>query len=180
MANRGDQPLLSELDPKAVAEEVCGWVLDRANRLLFALGESASAHHLQQSDLGLSVRELVLYAQEGAPHCADATPGDYVQTVVEALYTAAHPGVYPTVEGDWSSNEEPEHAIDVVIRAALARERLSSRGSTPIGWLAPLGGCSVKRLRNLGALGEIKISDNEVPNAEARRWLESRGVKGLT
>ena len=71
-------PLLSELDPKAVAVKVCRAVVEHVHRISFALmpgvearlvgedGLSVEPEALSRStDLGLTVQALTLYAQRG-------------------------------------------------------------------------------------------------------------------
>ena len=166
---------LSDLDPEAVADEVCDWIAGHIGSLtmhqLEGVGDAVLLHHRH------AVLELTRYAQHGPPHCGDARPADYVQSVVEALYTSAHPDVYGSVEIAAARSDDPERAIDVVIRAALARDRIEIGHRVPVGWLATLAGVSGRRLRNLQALGEIKARDGEVTAREARRWLSGRGIQ---
>ena len=168
------------LDPAAVGAEVEAWVLDHVRTLLFALGAMDTAIQPAVADCRLAARELTAYAQGHPDACADCghEPAEYIQSVVEALYTAAHPSVYRSVDGDWSSRDDPEHAIDAVLRVAMARDRLSSvvQTAVPLAWLAPWTGTTVKRLRNLAAAGEITVVDGDVEPDEAIRWLSGRGI----
>lgn len=174
---------LAELDPVAVAREVCGWIIEHVGRVIFHVGHpdvTWPTDGIEHTDLSLSVQELTRYAQSGPPHCGDATPGDYAQTVVEALWTAAYPGAYEGADLDAALGRgEPEHAIDVVLRAALARERLEhgARGRMPVAWLAALAGLPVQTLRTYQARGELAATDGEVTCSDARRWLSGRGIQ---
>lgn len=168
---------LADLDPRAVAEEVVGLVLNHAVRLL-----GHPPVDLSQSigllDLRVSVVTLTRYAQQGGE--LDAAPSDYVQSVVEALYTAAHPDVYSSVEGDWQRSEEPRHAVDVVIRAALAREIVDSGvGTVPVAHLAALASLSYQAARRCVMSGELQADDGSVRVPVARRWLVAREVPGV-
>jgi hypothetical protein len=103
-----------------------------------------------------------------------------LQSVAEVLWSAAHPGVYEQSSlSDLAGEGEAESAIQLVMRAALARDLVDRRQPVPIAWLAALGACSVKRARNLGSAGELAVDGGEVRAAEARRWLGVRGVRGL-
>lgn len=184
---------LTDLDPQSVADEVAGWVRAHIYRLAFPM---TAPIQLDLLDLRHAVAELTAYAQHGPPHCEDAGgPAEYVQTVVEALYSAAHPDVYGYVETVWqrAGDDGEQHAIDVVLLAATGRERIE-RGLEAVSLpeLAALAGVSVKTLRNLGSRGELAITGGErgvrgssgVQPDEARRWLSGRGVevgrRGLT
>jgi hypothetical protein len=170
---------LAELDPREVAEEVCGWTIAHAIALF---GPDILSTPPSMLQIRHAVACLTHYAQTGDE--LDARPADYIQTVVEHLYTATHPDVYSSVEGDWSRASEPHQAIDVVIRAAMARDILSGpRGRVPVQCLAALGGVSVGTLRGYGSRGaadpQIAIEDGDVRCSEARRWLAARGVPGF-
>lgn len=164
---------LQKLEAKLVAEDVENWVVGHVESLLFSLGRELGPQN-SPSSVKHAVCELVIYAQRGGRIEGGVT--GTVQTVVEALYTAGHPDVYASVQGDWQQlTAEPQHPIDCVIRAAMAREIVEAGVlAVPLGWLAPLGGVTVQTLRSYAARGELQAIDSEVEPAEARRWLSTR------
>lgn len=173
---------LAELDPVAVAEEVTGWVTGHIFNLAFQIDPSLPLRWptpLSNTGLGLAVRELTAYAQHGPPHCDDAGgPAEYLQTVIEALHTSSHPDGYARAETTAQGRGEPEHAIDVVIRAALARETIERGvGKVPLAWLGAIAGLPVATMYVYVSRGELKANDGDVTCREARRWLSGRGVE---
>ena len=177
-----DTLLLPTLDPRSVATECRQWVEGQLARLSLRVGATVQlAAPRDDTDLELTICELVAYAKNGPPHCDDGGgPADYLQTVAEALWTASHPGVYGHSDlSDLAGEGEAESAIQVVMRAALARDLVARGQPVPVAWLASLGSCSVKRARNLGSAGELAVEAGQVDATEARRWLQIRGVPGL-
>lgn len=173
-----DRILLADLTPAAVADEVWGWVVGHVSRQLMhgdippntlAHGEMHARH---------AVECLTRYAQTGCE--LDAHPADYLQSVAELLWTAAHPDVYSTTDTIGEGRGEPEHAIDVVIRAALARDALAGPGRVPLVWVASLIGVTASHMRVLASREGLDVKDGKAACAETRRWLTGRGVRGLT
>ena len=170
---------LSELDADKVAEEVNEWVQDQIGRLSFAIGVTDPAITGTVSGLSFAARIVVHYAQTGEEP-GDAPIAEYLQTITEALYTAAHPEVYPTVATDYQErSKDPEYGIDCAIRSAVCRDAVSQKQAVPIAWLAALASLPIQTLRTYQARGNIKVDDGEVKAAEAIRWLEARGVPGI-
>lgn len=171
---------LSQCDPNIVADEVSDWIDAQMFRLGLAIGVTDPIKPSHAGDITFSARVLTIYAQTGKPP-GDAPVSDYVQSVVEVLYTAAHPDVYTSVHGDWEAKTDPRHAIDCVVRAALARERLDGPipEPVPVAWLAALASLPVQTLRSYGSRGEIEITNGDVEPEEAKRWLSGRGVAGF-
>lgn len=180
---------LSEIDPVEVALEVCSWVVEHVRSVTFHIDPSGEAtaplcRDLTNSDLALSVAELARYARSGPPHCDDANgPAEYLQTVAEVLLTGAHPRVYSIVPYPWDESldegrdTDPEHAIDVVLVAAMARDRLESGSDVTVRQLAALASLGVATLRTYGSRGEFRVEGGEIAHAEAVRWLSGRGIK---
>lgn len=75
--------------------------------------------------------------------------------------------------------DEPTRAIDVVMRAALARDALSGPGRVPLAWVASLIGVTCAHMRVLAAREKMDVVDGRASCAEMRRWLEARGVPGI-
>lgn len=172
---------LSTLTPQSVADEVTGWVRQHITQLAWSLGAPDHAPPQTGGDLWLSAAVVTHYAQTGRGP-GDAPITGYLQSVVEALYQAPHPDVYSRVGTDYEGGaEDPEHAIDCVIRAALARDAVERGQGVPLRWLAPLAELSVATLRQYAtpARGELRtLRDGAITSAEARRWLGARGVEG--
>lgn len=172
---------LSTLAPDAVAAEVAGWVQSQIFRLGLALGVTDPSSISHVGDVVHATRVLTHYAVTGEPP-GDAPISGYLQSVVEALYTAAHPDVYTRVHGDWQDETaDPEHAIDAVIRAALARDRISSGERVPLHWVSVLAGTPLQTLRQYAtpSRGELTtLRDGTITAHEASRWLSGRGVTG--
>lgn len=185
---------LADINPAEVAAEVVGWVAHQRFRLgmaLWAVGttDPEPAPDWKASDIGLAVHQVAVYARTGTPpeHRAELLP-EYLQTIGEALWTGAHPGVYNAVPFPWAAGAgEPTEAIDVVLIAAVARDWLSRDEPVTQQMVAVLAGVSTLGLRNLVSAGELKadVPDDDdgrvrlVAAEEARRWLSARGVPGL-
>lgn len=188
MSRTSSNPRLASLDPVEVARDVCRWVIAHVESITFHLGQPAVSwgRAPESTGLGLSVQELTRYAQAGSPHCDDAGgPREYLQTVAEALYSAAHPDVYSSASEAWPWSElrtEPEHAIEVVMLAANGRESLTAapaRSRVSYREIAALAGLSEVSIRKLVASGELRGDDGQVTPASAVRWLGARGVPGF-
>lgn len=166
---------LSDLTPDSVALEITDWVNAHLMSLCFAAG-IVEPVVVPGGSLAHEVRELTHYAQTGE---IDGSPQGRLQTVVDALYSTAHPDASSAVDpADATGKGEPTRAIDVVIRAALARQAIDDGERVPLSWLAALGGLSVASLRSYAARGELATVGPEVRAKDARRWLGARGVAG--
>lgn len=183
---------LAQLDPLAVAREVCEAVVGHLGRLAFSLSPAwdcpplpAAERLAEASDLGLTVQALVQYAQRGLPvwdwpdhGCAS----DACLPVLSALYSQAGA---PDLGGGALDDEELDLDSDVglVLVAARARIRLDQRGELTPRDLEALSGLSRRSVQRLCDAGEIAATrergDYTVPADEARRWLSSRRVPGL-
>lgn len=171
---------LSTLTPQSVADEVLGWLRNHVGNLLFVAGNPDHyAVELPGGSLRYETLALTHYAQTGELPDGDTSAAGYLQTVVEALYAAAHPDVYPRVEGEWQrTGSDPEHAIDCVLRAALARDTIARGQPVPLGRLCALVELPVNTLRRYAHRGEISATDGAMDAAQAREWLSGRGVAG--
>lgn len=166
---------LSTLTPEAVADEVIGWVSSHVMSLCFVAGITDTIG-VPGGSLAHEVRELTRYALTGE---LDGSPTGRIQTVAEALYGAAHPDVYPRVEGDWAEDaKDPERAIDAVIRAALARQTIADGEPVPVRWLCVLAEVPVAYCRVLLSREGLASKGGTVTARRAREWLGARGVAG--
>lgn len=171
-------PRLSDLSPDAVAAEVWGWVQGHVGRLLMHGEVPPTTWELARMAVH-AVATLTHWAQHGGE--LDATPAEYLQSVAELLWTAAHPDVYSSVDTIGEDRDDASRAINVVIRAALARDRIGGPpGRVPLHWLAALASIPYSSLRTYVARGELEAVRGEgVRCSDARRWLEARGVPGF-
>lgn len=190
-------PLLRDLDPEAVAADVCGRVVDHLHSLAMRL--TPAMLHLEGldadragagSDLWFTTRMLTLYAQRGLPVFDWESSGEAADAcldVFSALYSSAgdpHPGGGIT---EAAEDVEPDDAIGVVLLAAFARIKIDQRGPLVARELAVLSGLALRGVQKLIAAGEIAAKpDSErahplmlVRPAEAKRWLAVRGVPGF-
>lgn len=176
---------LSDLDPPAVGRLAADVVYQHLCRQAIRLGITDPIPPPQIPELAISVEELTRYAQSGPPACDDALPEDYIQTLVEALYTTAHPDGYERAVTLFTQRTgEVTRAFDCVLLAAQARIAIRDGQDVPIRWLAALGSCSLQRLRNLASAGELATETSgsqrggvQVARAgEAKRWLSGRGI----
>jgi len=176
---------LSELDPTAVGRLAADVVYQHLCKQALRLGITDPIPPPSIPELALVVEELTRYAQSGPPACGDALPEDYVQSVVEALYTTAHPDGYARAVTLFTQRTgDPRLAIDVVLLAAQARVAIRDGQDVPIRWLASLASVGLGRLRNLATAGEVATETSGsqrggvqvVRAVEARRWLSGRGI----
>lgn len=182
MAPPTDKPRLRDLDVARFADDVQAAAYHHLTMRAFDLGIELPAIGTRSS-LWLSAHQLALYAREGRG-CEDAGgPMGYVQSVAEALYTrAGDVGGYDVP--DLAADTDPDTWPGLVIRAALARERVM-RGIEEIGTadLAVLASLSQRQVSVLVREREIASVRGSNPARvrpdEARRWLASRGVAGF-
>lgn len=167
---------LSDLTPAAVAREVTDWATALLSRVGF-LGGITDPLVAPGGSLAHEARELTHYAQTGQ---LDGSPAGRLQTVLDALYTTGHPGASTglDVADAAGTGGESQYAIDVVLRAALARDTLDQGRRVPVAWLAALASLPVATARTYGSRGELDVRDGTVAAREARRWLSGRGVAG--
>lgn len=193
-------PLLHELDPTAVAGEVCERILRHLGRLAFVItptaecvpvarqadgsSRAATAEDLATgSDIGLTVQALTEYAQKGAPvwDWEDAgMASDGCLSVMSALYTCAGSSGVGGGIADLEDSVEADDEVGVVILAALARIRIDQRKPVALRELAVLSGLSLRQVQHLAKQGEIAaIADGRVSASHARAWLSARAVPGF-
>ena len=166
-------PLLSELDPQAVAADVVRLVIEH----LHVTGDPS-----ETTEIGATAHALALYAQRGLPvwdwtdhGCAS----DACLSLFSALYSRAAGEQLGGGITDLPDDLEPDDAIGVVLLAALARIRIDQGADVALRELAVLSGLSRRQLQHLAASGEIEATDGRVEAADATRWLAARGVPGF-
>lgn len=186
---------LHDINPDALAQEVGDALEQHLGRLAVPAAPGLTVHvsgSARGAGIALTAADLCRYAQHGTlgdwPDASCAI--DAAQEVVETLYS--RPADRLAAEGAeedggaWWAAIESGTGLGLVVQAALARAWAETGASpVPLGWLAPLSGVSASRLRQLVIGGEIRAQVvagassrvQVVEAAEARRYLESRGVK---
>ena len=190
MTRRGPAPTtprLDALEPVAVAAEACAavarhraWIALRLSPALVPADEPDAAALAVGSDLGLTVQHLTAYAQTGAlgDWPDDSCALDAVQDVCSCLYSRA--GDRAGFDApDLRDDHDPDTDVGTVIRAAMARQMLSTGTPVPVAWLAALSSVGAVRMRQLVAAGEVPAVDGRVRAPDARRWLSGRRVPGF-
>jgi hypothetical protein len=191
-------PRLANLNPAAVAGEVVRLVVGplehhggklRPTRRAGVEDPQNDLGALANTDLGLKVQDLTLYAQTGElGNWDDLTgPHDAVQDVCTALSpTVGDPGSFGL--GDLAELDETANAntpIGVVLVAAWARVSIADGNAVTIPGLAALTGVSRLQVEHLVTAGELEPLDpssqpRRFKAEEARRFLEARGVPGFS
>lgn len=175
MAPPTTAPRLRDLDPTVVARQVAQQVLDHIVSLSMQL---VSVHHIpqlpepEQTEIYRVVRVLAGYAR--GDHALDASVHEYLISLIP-LWQAP----LGEVDVDLLAEEvDPRTDLGLVIRAALARERLAEGKTLRTGDLAALGGMAQPAVALLLRQGEIRGERGEdgwaVRANEARRWLQTR------
>lgn len=190
MAPTTTSPRLADLVPEQVAEEACQLVLNHLGRQIFVLSPACTGEELsgltaedlaRGSDLGLTVQDLVRYAQSGDTADWGSQLGalDALQSVCSVLYSqAGQPGIFEV--GDLEGVGDPETPLGLALVAAWARVRLHQGEDLRTRELAALGGCTTAHVAHLARAGEIERASHGAYSAEsARRWLGARGVPGI-
>lgn len=172
---------LDDLDIDAIAAEVDGLVQGHVERLMTALSLELPAPSAPTA-IYTAVQRLGAYAKTGdlGDWPSASAAADAINVVMAALYSCAgEPAGSDAVDID---HVDPDSPIGHVLLAAHARVLLARRGSpglTPRE-MSVLAGLSSAHVRLAGRAGKLTITDGRTPRAEARDWLRSRGVKGLT
>lgn len=179
MAPPSTKPVLGKIDPEALALKTARTAVDHVVSLqmgLFSIN-NVSAPDPQHTEIYRTVHRLAHHAVTGEP--LDAPVQEYLISLIP-LYSAALGEGTRDVDG-LLGDADPETELGLVISAAVAREQLDI-GLEPltVAQLAALSGISQRQVRQLGATGELAVTEGEVQPAEARRWLASRGVPGVT
>lgn len=175
---------LRDLDPHAVALEVCTALLDHVTSTLWQISPIGEVKTPGIEVAGLvgcqlyhSVRDLAQYAVRGGE--LDAPVQEYLVSLIP-LYSAAVGGGTADVDGLVES--EPATPLGVVIAAAVARETLGEGRPVTPAQLATLGGVDRDYLLRLAAAGDLpgarQAQDGRRPwtvtAKGALQWLASR------
>lgn len=164
---------LYAISPAGLAQIVCIQVWDAVEAQSEALGRPVKLRNVSDSSpLFEAVCTVASYAQTGGFEL----PLEDLDLVVKTVFCPPDPNSGLRSSEQWEREGEPRSPLETVIYAALARYRVESNAKVPVAWLAALGSCSVKRLRNLGAENRIKIEDGNVRPTAAYKWLQSRSV----
>lgn len=193
MAPPSKLPRLADLDALTVAADVCGLVLAHLARFAVPLspgvtldlrGDTDAARAAQSTGLGLTVQDLVLYAQTGDLGDWDESSGphDALVEVCAALYgCAGEPGTFGI--GEIEGEADVTTAIGVALVGACARWQIARREAVTLKALAVLAGLSVDQIDVLVKGDEIALASERRPRTvaaeEARRFLSGRGVPGF-
>jgi hypothetical protein len=160
---------LSDISPDEVAAQVRELVRYRVSVLEQALGVHVS---LETEGISQDARFLTHYAQTGeVPE--GMLVSECLQRVVSVLYMTAFQD-YESITDDWQRGGHPEHEIDCVVRAALARSRLALGEEIPTTWFAALAGLCVPTARAYVSryrLGENASRRGNVAAQRAIAWL---------
>lgn len=148
---------LSQIDPDKLAERVTAAVRDHVHRLCFDVGLSAREDGID--NLLHSVRDLTDYAVTGEG--LDAPVAEYLISVAPPVWMRAADGAaYRTPEFDDADPSElrPGEWLDelvLVMRAALAREKLDQKLPLAPADLAVLASMAPGVIRGMLQRGEI-------------------------
>lgn len=173
---------LSEIDPQTLAVETLRRAYDDAHRVLMELSPMSVVDPITSggaslwaaveasptsSVAGHAIVALTHYAQSGAP--LDADVHEYCVSLIPVAGEAL----------DDVSEPDPRTPLGLVVSAALAREAIDRGLSVPLprlGHLAGIGGSGMRMLVQRGELA--RDEDDRIAAADARRWLDARGVPG--
>ncbi len=180
---------LADLDPSIVGRDAVRALVDHLHRVSFVLAPGITLRldgdvDGGSSDLNATMSTLTNYAQCGLPVWDWTDHGmasDGPLSAISALYGSALGGLHATAI-DVVDEVDPSDSIGLVLVAAAARIRLSQGvGLTvrELGALAGIGAAGVRYYVSTGELAVTKGRPARVEPADARRWLEARGVTGL-
>lgn len=188
------KPRISALDPTAMRRDIEERIDRYLGRLAAPLSPGITFERHGDSGVALTVEALAEYAQRGLPVSDWETHGearDAIQEVLETLYSspvqasASSGGVGPLGEdeaGAQLGEADLDDPLSLVLVAAWARVQLADgEGLTArqLGALAGLDPKAVQLLAREGELTLVGIRPAQASAEEARRWLGSRGIRGL-
>lgn len=185
MAPPSNLPRLNQITSKQAADEAVDLLWHHIERLNFQLSPGNPAPprpELGASDLGVTVAFLAEYAITGVDPENNDLVHDRLGDVLGAMYTcAARPNKIEARDLlDELDSGEPTTALEVVLLAAWARQRLSEGEALGKRELGCLGSLSLRVVQQLAKSGELVTNpEGRVLADDARRWLAGRGVKGF-
>lgn len=172
---------LSDLSPATVADDACTALQGHITSMWLALygpHDIPAQPSPQGGDVWLAVHVLTRYAQTGELPEGEASIAEYLISTIPL-----------DVLGTSDDDEDAAEAWQLVQRAAIAREKITSRPTQAISTreLAILGSLSHARVRQLIDMGEVAADEVGGPSGrerlvsarDARRWLAARGVAGV-
>lgn len=172
---------LNQINPEALSQSVFDAIERQIFKLSFALcGDGARLTGIPQ--VKISLQDLATYAQSGTP--LDAPVEEYLISICPAVWTrAADSGAYETREFDEANPDKllPGVWLDelvLVLRSAVAREKLEQGASVSPAELAMLSSMAGDAVRDLCRRGEIAATNEdgwEIEAEEAKRFLSTRG-----
>jgi len=160
---------LDDLVPEEVAEIVVGAAFNQFRLLVDALGPAVavaeSRHAVEESPLWQAAVRLTVFAQSGelddAWECeVDAVPD--IDEISRLFHGRAGAALQP--------------AVALVLEAAQARVSLELGDGVDAVQLAALADLSPQQVRLLARQGALKLKAGTASAAQAKRWLEARGV----
>lgn len=195
-----EAPRLHALNPDAVAREVDDRLDHYLARLVVPLspGLIVHAHRGGPSGIAMTAADLCRYAQGGPRAGGCDTHGearDECQSLVECLWSrpadalsgGGDAGPIDERGGDPTADLDLDDPLSLVLVAGWARltlcepavrgeDRLTARQLAALGSMAP------RAVQNMATAGELRLTGDRPATAtprEAKRFLESRGLKGL-
>ncbi|WP_394849619.1 hypothetical protein LZC95_19480 [Pendulispora brunnea] len=189
----GERILLSKLDPRQVAIDVCQKVIDHRLHQELQFLEEVGIRPLPRAEVlaatsnpGRTAQWLTLAARRGLP-IGDWTHtgivADGMTTIFDLLYTS--PG-NPNGGGrilDMPDDVNPSDAIGVVLLACKCRIAVDQRHDVTPRELAAVSGCAIRTVQRDIAEGHLRpkkgTRPQRIPWREALRWLIKRDVPGF-
>jgi hypothetical protein len=198
MAPPSTLPRLPAITPDALLTEALTAVAEHLSRVALHLSPHPvlflpTAEQLRETDLALTLRALLRYAQTGEDAETDDASvaaeyaADRVLTVTTALSGCAWDRVVDVAEdtepddreawGPVARSTEPATVTGLVLLAAWARVQLARETPLSVREVAALAGVSIKTVRHAIDERELRQRAAGVAADEAKRWLGARGVR---
>lgn len=178
MAPPSNKLRLADLEPEQVAEEVARQVIDHVwSTVLMQLSPSAEIRGIGEpraTQIYSAVRDLAHYAIHGKQPPDDVH--EHFISVLPLFSTIV--GTEASMDG-LSEEVDPETALGLVIRAAVARQRIADNSELSSADIAALASLSATQVRLLMRSGEIPAREGAVAAKAAQRFLAARKVPGF-
>lgn len=169
---------LNQINPEELGALVQKRVEEHVFNLALKIGLEIRGYSTPIPQLALSLTDLANYAKLGAP--LDAPVEEYLISVAPVVWLRAADGsFFETKEFDEASPDKllPGEWLDelvLVMRAAVAREKLDQGESLTPAELAILASASAIAVRALCRDGEIRATNDDgwrIPAEECRRYI---------
>ena len=173
---------LNAIDPEQLGQAVSSAVRGHVSRLAMDVGLSVREDGVD--NLRLSVRDLAHYARTGQG--MDASVEEYLISIAPPVWMRAYdPGAYQTPEFDAGDPDslQPDWRgqLVLVMRAAIAREKLDRKQPIAPAELAALASMAAAAVRLLCQKGEIVAERSEdgwtILPKDAKAFLKARATK---